>query len=105
MTIEFQTPYGKIPEKLVSKIRNEILKLSHINRDISRAEVLLKVEDTISPADNKVCEITLIGHGDDLFSHSRTVNFRKSAKEAINELKVMINQQVAPEEIFSTVEV
>jgi len=105
MTIEFQTPYGKIPEKLVSKIRNEILELSHINKDISRAEVLLKVEETISPADNKVCEIRLTGSGDDLLSHSRSVNFRKSAKEAINELKKMLKQQAPSEEIFSTVEV
>jgi ribosome-associated translation inhibitor RaiA len=105
MTIEFQTAYGKIPENLVSKIRNEILKLSHVNKDISRAEVLLKVEETIRPGDNKVCEIRLIGYGDELLFHSRTVNFRKSAKEAINELKKMIKKQAAPEEIFSTVEV
>ncbi len=105
MTIEFQTPYGKIPEKLVSKIRNEIVNLSHFNKDISRAEVLLKVEDTIRPGDNKVCEIRLIVSGGELLSHSRTTNFTKSAKESINELKRMVKQQVPCEEIFSTVEV
>jgi len=105
MTIEFQTAYGKIPEKLVSKVRNEIVKLSHVNKDIYRAEVLLKVEETIRTGDNKVCEIRLTGFGDELFSHRRTENFRKSAKEAITELKKMVNQQVPSEEIYSTVEV
>ena len=105
MTIEFQTAYGKISEILVSKIRNEIVNLSHLNKDISRAEVLLKVEETIRPGDNKVCEIRLIISGGELLSHSPTTNFTISAKEAINELKKMVNQQVPSEEIFSTVEV
>jgi len=47
MTIEFQTDYGKVREKRVSDIRNEILKLSHINKDISRAEVILKKDELV----------------------------------------------------------
>jgi len=94
MTIEFHTAYGKISEKLVTDIRNEILELSHINKDISRAEVLLKEDETIIPAENKICEIRLTVYGDDLLSHSRTENFKKSAKEVIKELKRMVKQQV-----------
>ena len=70
MTIEFQTAYGKVPEKLVNDIKNEILKLSHINKDISRAEVLLKEDKTIIPGENKVCEIKLTVYGDDFLSMS-----------------------------------
>lgn len=110
MTIEFQTAYGKVPEKLVNDIKNEILKLSHINKDISRAEVLLKEDETISSGDNKVCEIRLTVYGDDLFVHTRTENFKKSAKEAIKELRKMVKQQVKKQkdptdEMTSTVKV
>ena len=110
MTIEFQTAYGKVPEILVNDIKNEILKLSHINKDISRVEVLLKEDETISPGDNKVCEIRLTVYGDDLLVHTRTENFKKSAKEAIKELRKMVKQQVKkqkdpPDEMTSTVKV
>ena len=110
MTIEFHTAYGKVSEKLVTDIRNEILELSHINKDISRAEVLLKEDKTIIPGENKVCEIKLTVYGDDLFVHARTENFEKSAKEAIKELKKMVKQQVkkqkkTPDEMTSTVKV
>jgi len=29
MNIEFHTPYGKVPEKLVSDIRNEMLEIKY----------------------------------------------------------------------------
>ena len=70
MTIEFHTAYGKVSEKLITDIRNEMLELSHINKDISRAEVLLKEDKTIIPGENKVCEIKLTVYGDDLFVHA-----------------------------------
>ncbi len=110
MNIEFQTPYGKVSEKLVDDIRNRILELSHMNKNISRAEVLLKEDETIIPAENKVCEIRLTVFGDSLLTHSRTENFTKSAKEAIKELKKMVKQQVKkqkepPDEITSTIKV
>lgn len=110
MNIEFDTTYGKVSEKLVSEIRDEILNLSHINKDISRAEVVLKEDETIIPAGNKVCEIRLTVYGDDLLSHSRTGNFNKSAKEAMKELKKLVKlqvkkQQEPPDEMTSTVNV
>ena len=94
MTIEFQTPYGKVSEKLVNDIRNEVLKLSHKNKDILRAEVLLREDNTIITAENKVCEIRLTVYGDDLLTHARTEDFSKSAKEAIKIAKKLVNQQV-----------
>ena len=110
MNIEFHTAYGKVAEDLVKKIRNEMIKLSHLNKDISRAEVVLKEEETIIPAENKVCEIRLTVYGDDLLSHSRTGSFEKSAKEAIKELQKMVKKQVKrnqepPDQMTSTVKV
>jgi hypothetical protein len=44
MTIEFQTPSEKVPEKLINDI---IPGLSHIYRNISRAEVVMKEDRSI----------------------------------------------------------
>jgi ribosome-associated translation inhibitor RaiA len=110
MDIEFHTASGKVPETLVSKVRNEMLKLSHLNKEISRAEIVVKEETTIIPPENKVCEIRLTVYGDDLLSHSRTDSFNKSANECIKELRRLVRQQVKkqqepPDEITSTVDV
>ncbi|MEP7106655.1 MAG: HPF/RaiA family ribosome-associated protein [Ferruginibacter sp.] len=94
MTMEFHTAYGKVPEKLVNDIRNEILELSHIYKKISRAEVLLKEDKTILLPVNKICKIRLTVYGDDLQGHARTENFKNSAKEVIKDLKRIVKQHV-----------
>ena len=83
MDIEFHTASGKVSEGLVSKIRNEMLNLSQLNKEISRAEIVLKEDTTINPPKNKVCEIRLTVYGDDLLSHSRTESFNNSTTGAI----------------------
>ena len=93
MTIEFHTTFGKVSEKIISEIRTEIIDLSHISKNISRAEVLLKEDKNIVPAENKICEIRLTVYGDNVFAHARTENFKNSAKEALKDLKRMIKQQ------------
>jgi ribosome-associated translation inhibitor RaiA len=110
MTIEFHTPSGKVPEKLVSEIRNEILGLSHIYKNISRAEVVMKEDGNIISAENKICEIRLTVYGDNLLARAVTENFKNSAKEVIKELNRMIKQQSKkqkepPDEMMSTVKV
>jgi hypothetical protein len=87
MDIEFHTASGKVPEELVSKISNEMLKLSHLNKEISRAEIVLKEDATFNAAENKIFEKRLTVYGDDLLSHSRTESFTRSANEAIKELR------------------
>jgi ribosome-associated translation inhibitor RaiA len=110
MNIEFHTPFNKVSEKLVSEIRNELLELSHINKNISRAEVMLKADGHIIAPENKICEIRLTIYGNDMISHTRTENFEKSAKEAIRELKRIVRQQAKlhdapPDIVISTVKV
>ena len=110
MNIEFHTAYGKVPDKVVQDIRNKVLEFSHINADISRAEIILKEDETIIPSENKVCEIRLSIYGDDLLAHSRTESFKTSAKEALKSLKKMMKQQVKkqreiPDQTTSTVKV
>jgi putative sigma-54 modulation protein len=110
MTIEFQTASAIVPEKLVTFMRDELLKLLHTNKNISRAEVLLKEDDTIIKSENKICEIRLTVYGDNLFTHTRTGKFEESAREAIKELKKMVKKQVKlqnepPDKMTSTVKV
>ncbi|MDN3654236.1 hypothetical protein QWZ08_01285 [Ferruginibacter paludis] len=110
MKIEFQTPFKGVPENLVKEISAELMKLSHLNRDISSAEVLLKADDKIIAAENKICEIKLAVFADTITAKSRTENFKASAKETLKELKRMVMQQVKKqkepqEDIVSTVKV
>ena len=110
MNIEFHSAYGLVSEGLIDELRKKILELSHVNKDISRAEVVLKEDEMNTPAGNKVCEIRLSIFGDDLLAYSRTESFKKSAKEALKALKKMVKQQVKrqkeiPDQITSTVKV
>jgi len=110
MNIEFHTAYGKVPDKLIKDIRDKVLEFSHVNADISRAEIILREDETIIPSENKVCEIRLSIYGDDLMAHSRTESFKTSAKEVLNSLKKMVKQQVKnqkeiPDQTTSTVKV
>jgi len=90
MTIEFQTPYGKVSEKLVGMIRNALLELSHRNKKITRAEVSL-MESNLGLEENQVCEIKLNVLGKGLLAHCRTNNFATSAEQAVRDLKKQLN--------------
>lgn len=94
MNIEFQTPYKKVSEKLIGEIRNEILGLSHINKKISKADVVMREIENIQGAENKICEISLGIMKDNMLVHARKESFEKAAKEAIKELKRLVNQQL-----------
>lgn len=110
MNIEFHTAFGLVPEGLIDELRKKILELSHVNKDISRAEVVLKEDEIDIPAGNKFCEIRLSIFGNDLLAHSRTESFSKSAKQALKALKKMLKQQAKkqkeiPDQKTSTVKV
>lgn len=94
MTIEFHTPVGKVTEKLIGSVRSDLLGLVHINKKITRAEVMMKEEAGIHGKENKVCEIRLSIFGDNTYVRSRTDSFDKSAKMAIDDLKRLVEQQV-----------
>jgi putative sigma-54 modulation protein len=110
MTIEFHTAHKKVSEKLITALRNELLELSHVNKQIARAEVFLKEDETILQGENNICEIRLTIFGDNLLAHARAENFEKAAKETTKELKRLVKQQVKkqhepPDSMTSTVKV
>ena len=110
MTIEFHTQYAKVGEKLINYIRDEVMNLVHLNKDIVRAEVTVKEDKSIIPSENKVCEIRLTVFGDNIFVHKRENDFKTAAKGVIKELKRLVKQQVKssnepPDQITTTVDV
>jgi ribosome-associated translation inhibitor RaiA len=94
MTIEFQTPYGKVPEQLLNFARQELLKMAHIQKKISRAEVILLEDGTLKPGHDKVCEINLSIIGADLFARNASESFEQSLKAALKDLKRLVKSQV-----------
>jgi len=108
MTIEFNTVYGKVSENLVTDITRQLIKLLHADKKISRAEVSLLPDETIVPAENKVCGIKLTVIGDNLAVQARAQNFKSAAQAAINELKELIKRRIIkkerlPDEAVTTV--
>jgi ribosome-associated translation inhibitor RaiA len=93
MTIEFQTAYGKVSEKLITSVRNELLQLSHSNKAIHKAEVIIKIDEAFITAQNKICEIILNIYGENIRTRARTENFEKSAKDALKKMTQMVIQQ------------
>ncbi|MBC6490114.1 HPF/RaiA family ribosome-associated protein [Flavihumibacter stibioxidans] len=109
MTIEINCPHLKIEESFLKSMEKELLELSHLNKDISRAEVFFR-EDESQPADNKICEIRLTVFSDNLYARRVSENFYLSAREVMDELKTRVLRQVElgkepPEETTSTVDV
>ena len=94
MTIEFQTPYGKVPEDLLNFARKELMELFHIQKKISRAEVVFREDNPFIPGDNKVCEISLSIFGASLFARSCTNSFDRSARAVIKDLNRLVKKQV-----------
>lgn len=92
MTIEFQTAYGKVSEKLISSVRHELLQLSHSNKAIHKAEVIMKLDEAFITSQNKICEITLKIYGENIHTRARTENFEKSAKAALKKMTQMVIQ-------------
>ena len=110
MTIEFQTQPATVSDQMLNFLREEIMKLTELNKEISRAEVILREDERITVAENKLCEIRLTVYGDDLLARSYTDNFNTSAQEVLKELNKLVKKQAAnknepPDITTSTIEV
>ncbi|MDE3212657.1 MAG: HPF/RaiA family ribosome-associated protein [Bacteroidota bacterium] len=106
MTIEFETPYGKVSEKLVGYLRKEIMKLAHKRDHVARAEVSLKEDKLFLPPENKICSIRLTIFGDNLVAHSRASSFYGAAREAVADLNRKLKKHTdSLEEVTSSIDV
>lgn len=110
MTIEMHTPHEGLQENIVRQAKQGLIRLSQGYKGVARMECTLKECASISPPDNKVCEIRVTAYGENFFTHARTNDYSTAASEAIDH----IGQQLAllaskenelPDSITSTVKV
>lgn len=109
MTIEIHSPYQKVDEKFLLELEREIMHLSNLNKDISRAEINFRIDDSAS-FENKICEIRLTIYSDNLFSRRVSSNFEEAAREVISDLHAkVVNQALLknelPDELTTSIEI
>lgn len=92
MNIEFNTTVGEVTENQLIQIRKQLLELAHLNKNINRAEVMLKEDTHILSEENKICEISLLINGEHYITHKRSGTFEKSVKEVIKDLKKKVEK-------------
>ena len=82
MKINIQTPGFKARKELLELISGKVRKLSHLSDRILEARVLIKA-DKSDTRDNKVCEISLVIPGNDLFAKCRAQTFERAVHDAV----------------------
>ena len=82
MKINIQTPGFKARKELLELIDEKVGKLSHLSDRILEAHVLIK-SDKSDTRDNKVCEISLVIPGNDLFAKRQAQTFERAVHDAV----------------------
>lgn len=91
--IEFHTPIGEVPESMIADVRDQLLKLFHMYLPLSRADVIIREDESLFQEENKVCEIRLFAFGENLVAHSRMVSFDAAVRKTLKELTRMVRQK------------
>lgn len=109
MTIEFFTPQKEVPEHVILFIKEKLMEFYHRDNKIFGAEVALK-NQSITPGNDHVCEITLAIHGEVLMVHRSADSYVQAARDVLEELSLKIdeflqNQNDLPEQLTTTVKV
>lgn len=109
MNIEIHTPYGKVPEALLQRIRKQLMQLHHSNKNISRVQVYLKESPGAEPR-IRSCAIDVIAYGESVFVQRKAASFEKAIDEALAALLEKTTEQLKlrrqlPDQTTSTVKV
>ncbi len=89
MKINIQTPGIKARSELVELVNLKVARLGQLSDRILEAKVLLKT-DKSATRDNKVCEITLVIPGNDLFVKRQSETFEQAVLSAVSTSKEQI---------------
>ena len=89
MKITIQTPGFKARRELLDLINEKVGKLSHLSDRILEARVLIKA-DKSDTRNNKVCEISLVIPGNDLFAKIQSQTFERAVHDAVSACKRQI---------------
>ena len=109
MTIEFFTPHTEVPEHIILFIKEKLMEFYHRDHEIYGAEVVLK-NQSISPGNDHVCEITLSIYGEVLMVHRSADSFLQAARDVVDELSLkvdefLLRQKEPPDQVTTTVRV
>ncbi len=99
MNIEIETPLNRVTEELIRYITSKVVPFCHTVKEVSRAEIILKDDETMLVRENKICNIKISISGGNLTVLTRTESFEKSVEEAINELYRLGKEQLKEKNI------
>ena|ERR1700690_3157732 len=91
MKIDIQTPGFKARQELLDLINQKVGRLSHLSDRIVEIRVLIKASKS-GTRDNKVCEISGVMPGKDLFVERKALTFEKAIVEATDVMKQQITE-------------
>ncbi len=110
MTIDIHTPHEGLEEKVIQHAKQAMIKLARQYKTIIRLACVMRQDQVINMAENKVCEIKLSIFGENLFTHSRTGKYETAVSEAIAHMKSQLEllasrQNDLPDKVTTTVKV
>ncbi len=108
MNIEFHMPHGRVTEKIVKSVRDNLIKMYRSYKNISRAEVYFKEQGRTER--NKFCEIDLTIYGSSVSVQRSAVSFQQATAKTLKAIADKVNEQIdrlnqPPDIITSTVRV
>jgi len=89
MTINIQSVHFNADQKLLNFINEKVEKLSTFYDGIISSEVTLKL-DKSSTSDNKICEIKMLGKGQDFFAKKQCSTFEEATDLVCEALKSQV---------------
>lgn len=104
MTIEFNTVYGQVPDKVIINTRKELMSLIHSNKKIRRMEITLKDDRALNNVRNKICSIKILVNGDSIVLHTRSESFETAIHDAIKETAKRFRKQLQGREYAEPME-
>ena len=91
MTIEFNTPRGRLKEWIMTYLMNSLMDMHDKYEFLIRAQVDLREE----PGKEKSCNIELTFLADSVFAHHRADSFEEACLHAVATIKQRLNEIVS----------
>lgn len=110
MTIEMHTPCSGLPEIIVQRAKQAMLKLGRLHAATARIHCCWREDAALATKENKICEIRADVDGEHIFTHARTDDYGTALEEAVRHVWRQITQLAAksrelPDLVTTTVRV
>ena len=109
MQLEFSYPYGTLKEFEIEQLKNQLISLHNYDKEISKAEVILK-ETLHGNIKSFECEIIISIYGDSFFYNRDGNSYTEAIREAVRVTEEKVKELIThkndlPEEFVSTIKV